>query len=483
MIATKYKMWVLLLTIFFVNQLLAQHDFKFKIKDLRVSQCVFGYYLGNEVKKIAFLPVDTLSGDITYKTMEDLQEGIYFLQNTEGGNILDFIVEKNNANKYFTLTIETTFFNPIDSAKVSRSEANQAYYDYMKKNRKLLVDIKNAREAIERLREMTNDVEIINKQSGFLQTKLKNLDSLSIDFQQKNPTCLFAKVLRANMPPSVPAPLVPTKPDNRPNPAYTQYYRQHFFDNIDFSDERLLRTKVYDAQLSRYFLQLLIPNTDSVKRAADALLLRLRPNKAFFNYTLRRLLFMFDVSEKNMASLSRIPDADAMVIHLVATYTADLENATDLATAERAKYRANLLRPMLLGAKFPTLNLPKVRDNTPLNTESMNGKFTLVLFYDPDCSHCKMALPYIENAVNQFKNKGLNIYAIINAPSEVAQDFIKGRSEMATWQQVYPNNMETQRLFDGYLLPVMFLLDSDKKIIAKRIKGEQLENILEKLIK
>lgn len=479
----KYKIWVLLLTIFGVNRLAAQHDFKFKIKDLRISQCVFGYYLGNEVKKLAFLPVDTLSGDITYKTSDDLQEGIYFLQNTEGGNILDFVVEKNKDNKYFTLTLETTFFNPIDSVKISRSEANQAYYDYMKKNRKLLVDIKNAREAIERLREMTNDAEIIGKQNEFLQAKLKNLDSLSLDFQQKNPNRLFSKVLRANTPPSVPTDLKPTNADKKPNPAYAHYYRQHFFDNIDFSDERLLRTKVYDAQLSRYFLQMLTPNTDSIKRAADAMLSRLRTNKAFFNYTLRRLLFMFDVTEKNMASLTRIPDADAIVVHLVDTYTADLENATDLATAERAKYRANLLRPTLLGSKFPSLTLPKVSDNTPLSMGSLNSKFTLVLFYDPDCSHCKEALPYIENAVNQFKNKGLNIYAIINAPSEVAQDFIKKRTDMAVWQHVYPDSMETQRLFDGYLLPVIFLLDKDKKIIAKRIKGEQLENILEKLMK
>lgn len=483
MTANKYKMWVVLLTIFFVNHLSAQHDFKFQIKDLRISQCVFGYYLGSEVKKIAFLPVDTFSGNISYQTNEDLQEGIYFLQNTEGGNILDFLVEKTTTNKNFTLTLETSFFNPIDSAKVSRSAANELYYDYMKKNRKLLVDIKNAREAIERLREMTTDAEIMGKQNEFLQTKLKKLDSLSIDFQQKNPNALFSKVLHANTPPSVPADLKPTNADKKPNPAYVHYYRQHFFDNIDFSDERLLRTKVYDAQLSRYFLQMLTPNTDSIKRAADALLSRLRSNKAFFNYTLRRLLFLFDVTEKNMASLARIPDADAIVVYLVDTYANDLEAATDLAMAERAKYRANLLRPMLIGATFPNVTLPKVSDNTPLSSSASSSKFTLVLFYDPDCSHCKEALPYVENAVNQFINKGLNIYPIINAPSEVAKDFIKGRSEMTAWQHVYPNSMEAQRLFDGYLLPVMFLLDKDKKIIAKRIKGEQLENILEKFIK
>lgn len=479
----RVKFFFYIVVIFFANNIIAQQDITFKIRDLRITQCVVGYYLGNEAKQLAILPVDTLSGNIRFQPSGDLQEGIYFLQNIEGGNILDFVVEKSENNNTFTLTLETTYFNPIDSARVFRSEINQLYYDYMKQNRKILVDIKNIREALSRLREMTTEADILEKQNQFLQNKLQALDSLSLVFQQKKPNSLFSKVLRANTPPSVHAHLKPITADKKPNPLYLHFYRQHFFDNIDFSDERLLRTKVYDAQLSRYFLQILTPNTDSIKQATENLLSKLRPNKAFFNYTLRRLLVLFDVTDKNEASLTRIPDPDAIVVQLVDTYASDLVEATDLAIAERAKYRANLLRPTLLGAKFPTLTLPKVDNNMPLNLEMLTDKFTLMVFYDPDCSHCKIALPYIENAFNTFKNKGLNIYSVVNAPREVAQDFIKSRSDMATWEQVYPNSMDAQKIFNGYSLPVMFLLDKDKKVIAKRIKGDQLSNILEKFIK
>jgi len=51
-----------------------------------------------------------------------------------------------------------------------------------------------------------------------------------------------------------------------------RYYKAHFFDNIDFTDGRILRTPVYHTKIKKYVEDLIVKHPDSVIVDGDYLI-------------------------------------------------------------------------------------------------------------------------------------------------------------------------------------------------------------------
>jgi thiol-disulfide isomerase/thioredoxin len=102
------------------------------------------------------------------------------------------------------------------------------------------------------------------------------------------------------------------------------------------------------------------------------------------------------------------------------------------------------------------------------------------MFWDPDCSHCKAEMPKIEEIYQKYKDKGVAFYsACVEQEFDKWIKFIKEHNH--TWINVIDmyNISEFRKLYDISSTPVIFLLDKDKNIIAKKLAGNSLEQLIE----
>jgi thiol-disulfide isomerase/thioredoxin len=105
----------------------------------------------------------------------------------------------------------------------------------------------------------------------------------------------------------------------------------------------------------------------------------------------------------------------------------------------------------------------------------MNAKFTLLYFWEPDCSHCQKTTPILNKDLFQvLKNKGVDIFAVLTQNNK--EKWMKAIQEYKiqewtnVWDPTYSSNF--RKLYDVTSTPIIYILDKNKKILAKRLDVE-----------
>jgi thiol-disulfide isomerase/thioredoxin len=164
--------------------------------------------------------------------------------------------------------------------------------------------------------------------------------------------------------------------------------------------------------------------------------------------------------------------------------------------------RAEDLKHSLCGNVPPNITLPDLSGQEWVSLHDIDAKYTAILIWESTCGHCKKELPKLQELYDEWKPKGLEIYAIGNDfETEPWKEFVEKKG-YTDWINVSDNpevnaqdsamaliysgvtNLESlnfRTTFDVYATPKIFLLDKDKKIVAKQIGAEQLGEILGRL--
>jgi hypothetical protein len=107
----------------------------------------------------------------------------------------------------------------------------------------------------------------------------------------------------------------------------------------------------------------------------------------------------------------------------------------------------------------------------------------MVFFFDPKCSHCKAETDTLLTYYKELKQTlNFDIYAVCSDTSMVLmKQYIRERN--IPWTVVNGPRTITPHystLYDVPSLPAMFLLDKNKKIIAKRLTINQMIDMMKK---
>jgi thiol-disulfide isomerase/thioredoxin len=111
----------------------------------------------------------------------------------------------------------------------------------------------------------------------------------------------------------------------------------------------------------------------------------------------------------------------------------------------------------------------------------VDANYTILYFWDSNCGHCKKETPRIEGIYSRFKDKGVKVFAMnLDSDSQSWQKAIE-EYQVRHWINVTdPHNESTFReKYDVFATPIIFLLDKEKRIIAKRIDAQILERFME----
>jgi peroxiredoxin len=421
------------------------------------------YYLGSIYAK------DTVrldpSGQGRFEADTLLPQGLYKIYMDEN-NHFDFLLGQDQQ-----FLIENESFGS-ESLRVVNSEESKAFVEYTS-------FLKNLQQKNVEIRKQMESAGGAEKQIF-----LDELDELTSrlyaywdDLKRQFPGSFLAKFVKANHVPALDVSSLPEevqKNDTLLMNARFYFQQNHYWDNFDYTDERFLYTPFFKTKLETWFTKVLYQNYDSVKNHVFQFIEEVKPSPRIFQFATSFFL--------NSSINSNIMGMDALFVDIARKYYLSGE-AFWASDESLEKIRENVLfaENNLIGKTAPDLTLESF-DGEYVNLHQIEAKFTLVVIYEPECSHCRTFVPALYNDVYQpFKNKGLEVFAIYTMDDkEDWSDFLT-KHHLFDWINVWDEHHVSQFkiLYDGRKTPGIYVLDENKKIVAKKIGVEQVKNVME----
>jgi peroxiredoxin len=153
------------------------------------------------------------------------------------------------------------------------------------------------------------------------------------------------------------------------------------------------------------------------------------------------------------------------------------------------KERVAVLKPLLIGKTFPNMYLTDTA-GTEIQIPKILADYTVLFIYDPECGHCRESAPKLAKAYQSLKTKNVKVIAAsIDRTPLKWKKFIKEfkLEELIHGIDIHKNPQtgkdefytDFKNNFDVYATPVVYVLDKDKNIIAKRLPVEQIEDFID----
>lgn len=446
------------------------YELKFDVSGCSEGTAILAYYYGDKQYIKDSTKIDA-TGSFVFAGEEELDQGIYITVMPPDNKYFEVIID---GNQHFTMS--TKYDAPIKSMKVSGSEENKRFYDYLNF---LNAQKKKSEPFSKRAEELQkSDSTGFRKLPEFkeLQEKMATVDEEVKDFKNKfiddNPTALLTKVFLASKDPDIPE--APVLENGKVDSTFNwRYFKNHYWDFVDFSDDRIIRTPVYHNKLKRFMTKTIVQVPDSIIKEASILVEKTRKSPELFKYTVFWITSHFETS-KQMGM-------DAVFVHMAKNYYMTGQAFwADSTTVAKIGDRAKKLEYSLIGKVAPNL-LMKDTSGVFQILHAIQKDYTIAYFWDPECGHCKKVTPKVKEFYDNFKEElDVEVYGVCTNPDE-KESWIKYINENnLDWINVDDPEQKTayKYLYDIYSTPVIYLLDKDKKIIAKRIGPENLENFI-----
>ncbi|MCB9028900.1 MAG: redoxin domain-containing protein [Bacteroidales bacterium] len=443
----------------------AGYNIHISAKTASATTIRLAYHVGNQQYVRDSLITDK-GGKAGFSGEESLPEGVYMIVLPDN-RFFEFLVGED---QHFEIQFDKS--DPLSTLSFSGSEENTRFLAYQKRWKALQEEAMSISKRLNGLEEGSPEAIRIRKELTAQETAMKQFLRQTAE---ANRGTLLGAIARSVIPVETPEPELPPGTHNADSVrrllSYISY-KDHFFDNIDFNEPGLIRSPVLGGRMEQFFKQVVIQMPDSVISEADRLLARSSVNDDVFQYVAVWIM--------NRYASSEIMGHDAVVVHMAdkvylagrapwasKEYLADLEK------------RVSRLRHNLIGMKASELLMGSFA-GYHVSLYDIEAEFTIVYFWEPDCGHCKEATPMLKEYYDRNKSAGVEIFAVCtNHDKEKWEKYIIDHG--LTWI----NGWDPQRMsrFDYFYnvesTPLIYILDRNKKIIAKRLAVEDVETFID----
>lgn len=146
------------------------------------------------------------------------------------------------------------------------------------------------------------------------------------------------------------------------------------------------------------------------------------------------------------------------------------------------KKRVNSHALLAVNSKMPEIALPNPEGDT-LKLSDYRGNVVLVDFWASWCGPCRQANPHLVKLYKNYKDQGFEIFGVSLDRNREA--WLSGiESDNLTWPQVSDLkywNSSVVKDFGISGIPFTVLVDKDGNILAKGLRGQELENRLDRI--
>lgn len=440
----------------------------FHVKGLKDTTIYLGSYYGENTVLKDTARVDSRGGFV-FEGTRSLNEGVYYLVLKNNKLPLDFVVGKDQQ-----FSVETDSEDYARHAKFTGDEDNLLF----QQNATYLAEaFKEADPLLKVLRDSTlteadkkSSRDAFQKISERVMVYQKNL----ID---QHPSTMTARLLNATRDIVVPDP--PRKDDGSIDSTWQfKYYRTHYFDNFDLSDDAMLRLPkpMYADKVKDYFDRLFVQQPDTLLKEINRIAGLVKKNKETYKYFVWTCVVHYQ-SHKVMG-------LDEVYVKLYDKYIAsgEMDFWLDQKMKGSIKDYVSKIRISLVGMTAPNL----IMQDQNFKAKSMydiKNKYTILFIFDPDCGHCREETPKLVDFYNKNRAKfDFEVYAVsIDTSMKKMRDYIK---EMKMpWVTVNGPRTYVGHYSKHYYAeqtPSMYIIDEKRKIIAKKLPVDMLPEFFEK---
>lgn len=471
------------------------------------------------------IPDDTVRLDAqgmgVFKGKEKLPGGMYFIF-LPSRNYFDILID---GSQTFTIENDTTDF--LSNMKITGSIENQRFHDYQ-------VVLQNASKQYQELSKDLEKVKGKEAKEAEIREKMKAVSQSVDDEYQKQitqyPNQFFSVFLTATRDVQVPAEI--TDQNER-----FFWYKAHYFDNFPISDGRLLRTAIYQPKIDKYIDNMVFQMPDSLIKETTWLINESRKGgDELFRFMLVNFF------NKYAKSMGENMYSENVYVSLAEIYIKDAKWDTDSFKTELSK-KVSKKSKCLVGHQSYDLQMKvlpssdvaidalrpaidRMRDEAKPIEEKTKGdfearrddvvrildkmvnafgsqyvsvhktpaKYKVVVFWEPDCSHCKEEIPKLFDFYRDtlstidckvfavYMNKSVDNLQDLHRHINKWFDFVKEKKFQAPgWYNMFNPFDQYRENFDVNSTPTFYLLNKENEIIAKRISYHQMYELMKYL--
>jgi peroxiredoxin len=434
----------------------AQKGYKIegKVANLQPTALVLTQYFNNNNE-----PIDTTLSDASGRFVFDdgtpLEAGIYRIVGIGKG--FDVVIDKS---QHFQIALDAK--DIVGTIQFRNSVENSVMFDYQRSLRRRYARAMSYRQQLNISDD--NDPRWVARFSAFNEEVKLAVDSLL----KKYPQMLTTRFLKSFQEPR--QPILPVQKLTAKDSAYlAEYARMHYFDNVFLNDNRMINTSTIPKRLDTFLKNLPPLPQDELIKTFDYILAQTKTAA-----DLRR--YMVTVIAQRIENTPSV-ELDGLYAHIVEKYVEGDAANWDASTLQKIKELRQIKAQVAIGHTYQNLTMNDVNEK-PVSIYDLKNKFTVVVVYDPDCSHCQEAAPKLV-AFKQNTKQDVAIFALSVQPNLLpltkfiekykTQDFVNVRDASGKTQ------FGAMGIFE---YPTIFVLDGNKKIIARYIKPEQIEGVL-----
>lgn len=474
------------------------HEIKVNFKNVKDTVMYLAFYQFDK-SYIADTCKKVVKGTAVFKGKNSLDKGVYYVVSQEKGRYFDFFISDKNQN----MTITTDTNQMVKNLRSPNSKENNDFFDYIR-------FITNKNKEFNELRTKTKGLSSKDS-AAFITEKARELNASVAEFEKSfvegHKGMFVADVINLKM--EKEAKDIPKASNGRPDSIFIyNYYKNHYWDGVNFQDDGILRTPFFADRVKKYFNNIIVQNPDTVNIEIDRMMSKTKVGSAMHKF----LLAYFTPTYES----SKMMGFDKVFVHIIDTYfrTGQAKGIYEDATIEKIIQRGDILKPLLLGNKAPDLlmidtighrTIAKMGFDTVKtsagatklyydNVQQLAQVFTplygvkadylVLVFWDVDCGHCKTEIPKLIKEYHDLRDEKYDIKVFSVYTQHEYEKWRKYIIEnKLDWINVYDgvhiNNIKEK--YDIFSTPVIYVLDRNKTIKAKRIGTEQVKDIIKNM--
>jgi len=496
---------IVLFTLMLISSTIYAQDISFKITGQKDTTVHLVKYFG---KKLFYADTAQIENGFVRFDGKKQKAGILALY-LPGENLLEFIY-----NEEPEVHIEAALPNLMGTAKAVAfkrkkknelkpvSRENTIFLNYVQ-------FINSKRQAADAKRRELEGHEKGSQMYDQISEQIKDINT-SVQEYQKNiaenlKELLVSSIVRMSMDIKIPDAPLDAEGNVIDSNFRFNYYRTHYFDNIDLNDDRLVRTPVFHNKFTNYFSKnMMLQHWDTVIYHAFDFCDRLNQDSDIFQYCVSWITSNYEQS--------KIMGMNKVFVHMGKRYYCSTNAEGESPAHWMPKDKLNDLCEkvdthfdLVMGATPPNLILRDTTDKNWIDFYSLDNEYTILYFWDPECGHCKKITPKLQTLYEKkWKKRNIDIFAVGKA---VGEDFEKWKTfikknnlefiNVGVTANLYDSAMVNaglfvpryttlkslnyQKTYDIYATPKVWVLDKDKKIVAYSLTVSQLENLMDRL--
>ncbi len=403
------------------------------------------------------------SGKFTFKGAQPYRLGLVYclLPNQSNFQVL------MDLDQTFSMT--TNVNDLVGSMKVEGSVDNDLLYQSLRFDNQQSPQLQVVNSRLRGLKPGSEEFNQVRQEQYRLMDERK---AFMEDLYSRQPNSLFAKFKKAGQNPDI---RDAVKPDgNMDTTRFSYLYRIHFWDDVDFADERLLYTPVISNKLKRYMEELTAQNPDSIKISAAYLVDGVLKYPEYFKYFANWITLKYEPTKTTLM------DSEAVFSFMIQNYfTYERAFWSDSVEVHGLQLRAYEMAQSLIGQKGPDVQAPG-SDGKMHSIYDLKSDYIIVYMWNPDCEHCAEQTPKLVAAYPEMKRQGIDVYAIaVNTEDD------KWKEAIASYRMPWVNVMDptNRAIYAKYFVdntPEIYVLNKERTIIGKNLKVDQISTIIDR---